>query len=66
MYACVVILCFSAYHGHVTSLIDISPYKFHQLGKEAKKEYVHVVSTLSSLKKKKNPLVYIIGIILGF
>ncbi|CAH2300790.1 ethanolamine-phosphate phospho-lyase [Pelobates cultripes] len=32
----------SAYHGHVTSLIDISPYKFLQLGKEAKKDYVHV------------------------
>ncbi|KAM8940228.1 ethanolamine-phosphate phospho-lyase [Pelodytes ibericus] len=32
----------NAYHGHVTSLIDISPYKFLQLGKEAKKEYVHV------------------------
>ncbi|XP_056420448.1 ethanolamine-phosphate phospho-lyase [Hyla sarda] len=31
-----------AYHGHVTSLIDISPYKFQQLGKEAKKDYVHV------------------------
>ncbi|KAM4707291.1 ethanolamine-phosphate phospho-lyase [Discoglossus pictus] len=32
----------NAYHGHVTSLIDISPYKFLQLGKQAKKEYVHV------------------------
>ncbi|OCT97108.1 ethanolamine-phosphate phospho-lyase-like [Xenopus laevis] len=31
-----------AYHGHVTSLIDISPYKFHQLGKDAQKEYIHV------------------------
>ncbi|XP_063166129.1 ethanolamine-phosphate phospho-lyase isoform X2 [Candoia aspera] len=31
-----------AYHGHVTSLIDISPYKFNQLGKESKKEFVHV------------------------
>ncbi|XP_053112777.1 ethanolamine-phosphate phospho-lyase [Hemicordylus capensis] len=31
-----------AYHGHVTSLIDISPYKFNQLGKEGKKEFVHV------------------------
>ncbi|KAM3939041.1 ethanolamine-phosphate phospho-lyase [Leptodactylus fuscus] len=31
-----------AYHGHVTSLIDISPYKFQQLGKDAKKDYVHV------------------------
>ncbi|KAM7021270.1 ethanolamine-phosphate phospho-lyase [Passerculus sandwichensis] len=32
----------NAYHGHVTSLIDISPYKFNQLGKDSKKEYVHV------------------------
>ncbi|KAG8454080.1 hypothetical protein GDO86_000643 [Hymenochirus boettgeri] len=32
----------NAYHGHLTSLIDISPYKFLQLGKEGKKEYVHV------------------------
>jgi len=31
-----------AYHGHVTSLIDISPYKFNQLGKESKKEFIHV------------------------
>ncbi|XP_070805294.1 ethanolamine-phosphate phospho-lyase [Pituophis catenifer annectens] len=31
-----------AYHGHLTSLIDISPYKFNQLGKEAKKEFIHV------------------------
>ncbi|XP_067424362.1 ethanolamine-phosphate phospho-lyase [Emydura macquarii macquarii] len=31
-----------AYHGHVSSLIDISPYKFNQLGKKGKKEFVHV------------------------
>ncbi|KAH0566593.1 hypothetical protein KQX54_002081 [Cotesia glomerata] len=31
-----------AYHGHLTSLIDISPYKFNQL-KNGKKEWVHVV-----------------------
>ncbi|XP_063045518.1 5-phosphohydroxy-L-lysine phospho-lyase [Engraulis encrasicolus] len=29
-----------AYHGHVTSLIDISPYKFKKLG--GQKEWVHV------------------------
>lgn len=34
---------FSAYHGHLTSLIEISPYKF-QKGKDVKKEFVHVVS----------------------
>ncbi|XP_066185182.1 5-phosphohydroxy-L-lysine phospho-lyase isoform X4 [Sylvia atricapilla] len=33
--------CFlSAYHGHLTSLIDISPYKFRNLG--GQKEWVHV------------------------
>uniref|UniRef100_A0A8B9TRS6 Ethanolamine-phosphate phospho-lyase n=1 Tax=Anas platyrhynchos TaxID=8839 RepID=A0A8B9TRS6_ANAPL len=32
----------AAYHGHLTSLIDISPYKFNQLGKDSKKEFVHV------------------------
>ena len=36
----------SAYHGHVTSVIDISPYKFNQLGKDSKKEFVHVVSVV--------------------
>ncbi|RXM36231.1 Ethanolamine-phosphate phospho-lyase [Acipenser ruthenus] len=34
-----------AYHGHVSSLIDISPYKFLQLDKSAKKDFVHVAST---------------------
>lgn len=33
----------SAYHGHLTSLIDISPYKFRKL--EGQKEWVHVVCT---------------------
>ncbi|KAF2346689.1 Aminotransferase class-III [Trinorchestia longiramus] len=32
-----------AYHGHVSSLIDISPYKFNHPGGEGKKEWVHVV-----------------------
>jgi len=36
----------SAYHGHVTSVIDISPYKFNQLGEDSKKEFVHVVSVV--------------------
>lgn len=31
-----------AYHGHVTSLIDISPYKFHELHAECQKEFVHI------------------------
>lgn len=41
-----------AYHGHVTSLIDISPYKFHQLGEEAKKEYVHVAPSPDTYRGK--------------
>ncbi|KAK2860558.1 hypothetical protein Q7C36_004724 [Tachysurus vachellii] len=32
----------NAYHGHVSSLIDISPYKFHQLGECEQNQYVHV------------------------
>ncbi|XP_067008883.2 ethanolamine-phosphate phospho-lyase isoform X2 [Anabrus simplex] len=31
-----------AYHGHVTSLIDISPYKFNHPGGNGKPEWVHV------------------------
>lgn len=37
--------CFSfssAYHGHLTSIIDISPYKFDRIGD--KKPWVHVAS----------------------
>ncbi|KAG9480204.1 hypothetical protein GDO78_011951 [Eleutherodactylus coqui] len=41
-----------AYHGHVTSLIDISPYKFQQLGKEAKKEYIHVAPSPDTYRGK--------------
>ena len=31
-----------AYHGHTTTLIDISPYKFNGLGGQGKKPWVHV------------------------
>ncbi|XP_066537474.1 ethanolamine-phosphate phospho-lyase isoform X3 [Hoplias malabaricus] len=31
-----------AYHGHVSSLIQISPYKFHQLPQPQNSEHVHV------------------------
>lgn len=34
----------SAYHGHVSSLIDISPYKFNQLPDAQHNPAVHVVS----------------------
>lgn len=36
-------LLLSAYHGHLSSLIDISPYKFRDL--DGQKEWVHVVCT---------------------
>ena len=42
-----VLFLFSAYHGHLSSLIEISPYKFRK-GKDVKKEFVHVVSILAS------------------
>jgi hypothetical protein len=38
---------FSAYHGHLSSLIEISPYKF-QKGKDVKRETVHVVNISES------------------
>lgn len=34
----------SAYHGHVSSLIDISPYKYHQRSDAEHNPAVHVVS----------------------
>ncbi|GLG98063.1 Uncharacterized protein GBIM_04699 [Gryllus bimaculatus] len=34
--------CSSAYHGHLTTLIDISPYKFNHPGGSGKPEWVHV------------------------
>lgn len=41
--ACLCVLCVcSAYHGHVSSLIDISPYKFHQMSNPPKNPSVHV------------------------
>ncbi|XP_056600358.1 ethanolamine-phosphate phospho-lyase [Triplophysa dalaica] len=32
----------NAYHGHVSSLIDISPYKFHQMVGAKQSQHVHV------------------------
>lgn len=49
---CAVLLC-SAYHGHVSSLIEISPYKFHQLADREQNPHVHTVSTLP---RNLNPL----------
>ncbi|PNJ84215.1 ETNPPL isoform 7 [Pongo abelii] len=40
-----------AYHGHLSSLIEISPYKF-QKGKDVKKEFVHVAPTPDTYRGK--------------
>lgn len=37
-------VCYSAYHGHLTSMIDVSPYKLNLPGGPEKPEWVHVVS----------------------
>lgn len=50
----------SAYHGHLTSMIDISPYKFNQI-KNGKKDWVHVVRLKNSLffhKYKKKLIIF--------
>uniref|UniRef100_A0A646QCT5 Alanine--glyoxylate aminotransferase 2 n=1 Tax=Hemiscolopendra marginata TaxID=943146 RepID=A0A646QCT5_9MYRI len=39
-----VIVVDHAYHGHVTSLIDISPYKFNHPGGQGKPDYVHIAA----------------------
>lgn len=36
----------SAYHGHLLSTIDLSPYKFHGKGGKGKPSYVHIVKAL--------------------
>ena len=41
---------FSAYHGHLTSIMEISPYKFNQPGADPKPDYVHVVSAYKWMK----------------
>ncbi|CAI9172152.1 unnamed protein product, partial [Rangifer tarandus platyrhynchus] len=40
-----------AYHGHLSSLIEISPYKF-QKGKDVKKEFVHVAPAPDTYRGK--------------
>ncbi|XP_035668616.1 5-phosphohydroxy-L-lysine phospho-lyase-like isoform X1 [Branchiostoma floridae] len=38
-----VVVMDNGYHGHVSSLIDISPYKFNHTGGEGQKPFVHLV-----------------------
>ncbi|MEJ1270830.1 hypothetical protein NN561_001658 [Cricetulus griseus] len=40
-----------AYHGHLSSLIEISPYKFRK-GKDVKKEFVHVAPSPDTYRGK--------------
>ncbi|XP_038300277.1 ethanolamine-phosphate phospho-lyase isoform X5 [Canis lupus familiaris] len=40
-----------AYHGHLSSLIEISPYKFRK-GKDVKKEFVHVAPAPDTYRGK--------------
>ncbi|KAK7023406.1 hypothetical protein SK128_005069 [Halocaridina rubra] len=41
-----------AYHGHVISLIDISPYKFNHPGGEGQRDWVHVAPVPDSYRGK--------------
>lgn len=43
-----------AYHGHLTSLIDISPYKFKLKSGDGQKEYVHVAPVPDIYRGKHN------------
>ncbi|XP_048382898.1 ethanolamine-phosphate phospho-lyase isoform X1 [Stegostoma tigrinum] len=41
-----------AYHGHITSLMDISPYKFYELRAGGQKEFVHVAPSPDTYRGK--------------
>lgn len=43
IFAHVISSAFSAYHGHLTTMIDISPFKFNKPNGTGKKDWVHVV-----------------------
>lgn len=45
---CLAPVCYSAYHGHLTSMIDVSPYKLNLPGGPEKPDWVHVVSSPST------------------
>lgn len=47
-----IIILDHAYHGHLTTLVDISPYKFNHPGGEGKKDWVHMVPTPDSYRGK--------------
>jgi ethanolamine-phosphate phospho-lyase len=47
-----VIVLDHAYHGHLTSLVEISPYKFNGKGGEGKKDWVHVAPVPDTYRGK--------------
>lgn len=47
-----VIVLDHAYHGHLTSLVDISPYKFAAKGGDGQKEWVHVAPVPDTYRGK--------------
>jgi ethanolamine-phosphate phospho-lyase len=47
-----VIILDHAYHGHLTSLVDISPYKFAHPSGDGKKEWVHLAPVPDSYRGK--------------
>lgn len=47
-----------AYHGHVTSLIDISPYKFNHPGGEGQQDWVHVAPVADVYRGKYTDVDY--------
>lgn len=47
---------FSAYHGHLTSVMEISPYKFNQPGGDPKPDFVHVAPCPDTYRGKYNDL----------
>lgn len=47
-----VIVLQNAYHGHVVSCIEMSPYKFNLPGGDGKKEYVHVLEIPDTYRGK--------------
>lgn len=56
---------FSAYHGHLTSLIDVSHYKLNLPGAPPKKDHVHIVSNFKIKhknlpQKKKNKFFFLL------
>ena len=42
----------NAYHGHTSSLIDLSPYKFNSRGGNGRKRYVHVLDMPDGIRGK--------------